>query len=124
MSRSEISQRLSSRVNRVDTRCETSAGGPLPFAGLPQACSLQPEWRRCGKPNCRCVRGLLHSPYWYLRWRECGRQRRQYVPRERVDAMQVALEQRRRLRPPAWALRQTLAELRHLEKEIHDARHD
>jgi hypothetical protein len=87
---------------------------PVPLAGLPQTGSLQREWRRCGKQRCRCARGILHGPYWYLRWRERGRQRRQYVPRERRDAMHVALEERRRLRPPVWSLRQSLTELRRL----------
>jgi hypothetical protein len=76
--------------------------------------------RRCGKHSCRCARGILHGPYWYLRWREHGRQRRQYVPRERRDAIHVALEERRRLRPPVWSLRQNLTELRRLAKEIQD----
>ena len=97
---------------------------PMPFDDLPQVCSLQREWRRCGKPSCRCLRGMLHGPYWYLRWREGGRQRRRYVRLERVEAMRVAVEERRRLRPSVWSLRQTLVELRHLEKEMHDARHD
>jgi CheY-like chemotaxis protein len=47
---------------------------------------------------------MLDSPYWYLRWRDRGRQRRRYVPRKQVDATRAALEQRRRLRPPAWSL--------------------
>jgi hypothetical protein len=97
---------------------------PMMFAGLPPTGSLQREWRRCGKRRCRCTRGMPHGPYWYLRWRERGRQRRQYVPRERVDAIRVVLEQRRRLRPPVWSLRQALADLRQLTKEIHDGRHD
>jgi hypothetical protein len=96
----------------------------MTFAGLPPTGSLQREWRRCGKPRCRCARGMLHGPYWYLRWREGGRQRRRYVPRARVDATRVAIEQRRRLRPPAWSLRQTLAELRQLAKEVYDAGQD
>ena len=91
---------------------------PMPFDDLPQICSLQREWRGCGKPSCRCARGILHGPYWYLRWRERGRQRRRYVRLERVDAMRVAVEECRRLRPPVWSVRQTLAELRHLAKEI------
>jgi Family of unknown function (DUF6788) len=94
---------------------------PAPLTALPQTGSLQRERRRCGKQRCRCARGILHGPYWYLRWRERGRQRRQYVPRERRDAMHVALEERRRLRPPVWSLRQSLTELRRLAKEIHDA---
>ena len=49
---------------------QMNSGGLLPKTG-----SLQPEWRRCGKPRCRCASGPLHGPYWYLRWREGGRLR-------------------------------------------------
>ena len=94
------------------------------FGGRPMTGSLQREWRRCGKANCHCALGTWHGPYWYRRWREDGRQRRQYVPRERVNAMQEALEQGRRRRPPAWALRQELAELRQLTQEMSDDEHD
>ena len=45
------------------------------------------ELVRCGKPNCRCTRGLRHGPYWYLRYEEwdaeahVDRYRREYVPK-------------------------------------------
>ena len=97
---------------------QMNSGGLLPKIG-----SLQAEWRRCGKPRCRCARGPLHGPYWYLRWREGGRQRRQYVPWEQVNAMRAAIAQRRRLRPPTWSLRQELAELRRLAQEVRDDEH-
>jgi len=35
--------------------------------------------------------------------------------------MHLLIEERRRLRPPVWSLRQSLTELRRLAKEIHDA---
>ena len=44
----------------------------------------------CGKPSCRCARGLRHGPYWYLRYEEydraadATRYRREYVPRSEV----------------------------------------
>src|SRR5712691_4769751 len=91
---------------------------------LPKTGSLQAEWRRCGKPGCRCTRGTPHGPYWYLRWREGGRQRRRYVSREQVNAMREVIERRRRLRPPAWSLRQELAGLRRLAQEVCDDAHD
>jgi transposase len=28
--------------------------------------SLVEQGRRCGKAGCRCTRGELHGPYWYL----------------------------------------------------------
>ena len=96
-----------------------NSGGLLPKTG-----SLQAEWRRCGKPRCRCASGTLHGPYWYLRWREGARQRRRYVPREQVNAIREAIEQRRRLRPPAWFLQQELAGLRRLAQEVRNDEHD
>jgi hypothetical protein len=41
-----------------------------------------------------------------------------------VDATRAAIEQRRRLHPPAWSLRQTLAELRQIAKEVQHVGHD
>ena len=80
--------------------------------------SLQPEWKRCGNPSCRCARGYLHGPYWYRRWREDGKQRKQYLPRDRVTEELLVIEARRRDRPSTWSTRQLLAELKQLEKEI------
>jgi hypothetical protein len=40
---------------------------PVPFDDLPQVCSLQREWRGCGKPSCRCAGGILHGPRGRLR---------------------------------------------------------
>jgi hypothetical protein len=96
----------------------------MTVAGLPQPVSLQREWRRCGTPTCRCASGRLHGPYWYLRWRDRGRQRRHYVSSQRVDATRAAIEQRQRLRPPAWSLRHTLAELRQITKEVQHVGHN
>ena len=98
---------------------EVRRGRQLNFGGsLPKTASLQEEWRRCGRATCRCRQGPPHGPYLYLRWREGARQRRRYVPREQVPAIREALEQHRRLRPPAWSLRQELAELRRLTQEV------
>lgn len=103
----------------AQSRRPMNSGGLLPKTG-----SLQEEWRRCGKPGCRCTSGALHGPYWYLRWREGGRQRRRYVSRAQGNATREAIEQRRRLRPPTWALRQELAELHRLAQEVRDDGHD
>jgi hypothetical protein len=42
--------------------------------------SLHLEYKRCGKPTCRCCRGLLHGPYAYLHRRDRGSQKKTYVP--------------------------------------------
>ena len=78
---------------------------------------------RCGKPSCRCARGELHGPYLYRRWREGGRQRRQYVGQCDAQRVEAALAEWRRLHPPAYAMRQELAALRRLLREL-DARED
>jgi hypothetical protein len=53
--------------------------------------SLHLEFRRCGRQNCRCQRGLLHGPYAYRHWREGGQQRKKYVPMSRLGEV-VLLE--------------------------------
>lgn len=52
--------------------------------------SLHLEFKKCGRPNCRCGRGLLHGPYVYRHRRENGRQKKEYVPMRRLS--EVALE--------------------------------
>ena len=52
---------------------------------------------RCGKPGCRCSRGLGHTAY-YRFWREGGRQRKRYVKRADLDAVRAACEARRQAR--------------------------
>jgi hypothetical protein len=54
--------------------------------------------------NAAAPAGCSTAPIGTLPWRDRGRQRRRYVPRKPVDATRAALEQRRRLRPPAWSL--------------------
>lgn len=76
--------------------------------------SLHAELKRCGSPTCRCARGELHGPYWSHRWREGGRQRRQYVKEQDAQQVRVRLAEWSRLHPPAWRMRQELAELRRL----------
>ena len=92
-------------------------GGSSPKTG-PLPGSLRLEWRRCGKPSCRCARGERHGPYAYRYWSEGGRRRKRYVPRAQVAAVLAGLARWRALHPPAWAMRQELATLRRLEKEV------
>ena len=80
--------------------------------------SLQPELTRCGTPSCPCARGALHGPYWSLCWREGTRQRRHYVRPADLERVRAALAEWRRLHPPAYAMRQQLAELRRLLREF------
>src|SRR5215831_8251092 len=60
--------------------------------------SLQSQHRSCGKEGCRCTRGELHGPYFYLAVRAgCPlRNRLVYVSAELADKVQrrVAVSQR------------------------------
>jgi hypothetical protein len=49
---------------------------------------VQVEFRRRGKPACRCARGALHGPYFRHYWRVQGRRVRRYV--RLADAERVA----------------------------------
>ncbi len=62
---------------------KTDALSPLPG-------SLHLEYRRCGRSNCRCRAGYSHGPYTVRRWREGGRQRKQYVPASKVAGALLA----------------------------------
>ena len=93
------------------------SGGSSPKT-VPLPGSLHWERRRCGKPACRCARGDGHGPYAYRYWYEAGRRRKQYVPRGRVPEVAAGLARWRELHPPAWTMRQLLAELRRMEQEV------
>ncbi len=63
--------------------------------GLP-GCVIA-QYRRCGRPNCRCASGSQHGPYFFHYWRAGGTARKRYVAR--LDAPRVAaLCDRRRAR--------------------------
>lgn len=51
------------------------------------------ERKRCGKPSCRCASRRqedLHGPYFYRYFRQNGRLRKEYVPKDRVDQVREA----------------------------------
>jgi hypothetical protein len=50
----------------------------------------------CGKPGCRCQRGQKHGPLYYLYWKEQGRSRSLYVPREKVAELRSQIQSYRR----------------------------
>ena len=103
------------RATRASLTPET--GRPLPKIE-PLRGSLQPTLNHCGKPVCRCTQGVLHGPYWSLRWREDGRQRRRYVRPADIEQVRASLAEWRRLHPRARSMRDVLAELRRLLRDI------
>jgi len=77
------------RVDGLPARKRTKA---LPKDGRG---SLAAQYVRCGTPGCRCLRGELHGPYFYLFWREGGRLRKRYLRADEVDAVRAACDERR-----------------------------
>ncbi len=81
------------------------------------------EHKRCGKPSCRCARGDLHGPYFYLFRRTGGRLHRTYLRPAQVEAARAAcaewrqfqillLRQRRETMGLFRQMRQMLRELK------------
>ncbi len=58
--------------------------------------SLVEQYVTCGKPRCRCTRGQKHGPLYYLYWKEQGRSRSLYIPREKVSELRRQIQNYRR----------------------------
>ena len=92
-------------------------GGFLPkHVRLPG--SMHVAFIRCGRPWCRCRNGERHGPYWYLYWDDGQRPRKTYIPVGNVEQVRAAIAVWREQHPPAWAVRQELAAIRRLWKEL------
>ena len=79
--------------------------------------SLHLEWVTCGAPGCHCTRGVCHGPYVYRRWYENGKQRKAYVRKADVHAVQDAIHTWHKSHPPAWTMRRRLTDIRRLMQE-------
>jgi hypothetical protein len=81
--------------------------------------SLVKQYVVCGKSGCRCQRGEKHGPLHYLYWKEQGRSRSLYIPREKVAELHGQIQNYRRLQKElARAVRHQLREWQHrLQKE-------
>jgi hypothetical protein len=58
--------------------------------------SLVEQYVTCGKPTCRCAKGAKHGPLYYLYWKEQGRSRSLYVPRDQVKELRSHISNYRR----------------------------
>jgi len=74
--------------------------------------SLHLDWITCGKPTCRCARGMLHGPYVYRHWRHRGKQRKVYVPMADLPRILAEMERQRELVPRPSRVKRELKELR------------
>ncbi len=73
--------------------------------------SLVPMYKACNKGDCKCTRGQLHGPFWYLSWSEAGRTRMYFVKAAGRPRVQTAATRYRR-----W--RQGRAQLVKLQQQI------
>jgi hypothetical protein len=58
--------------------------------------SLQEQWVRCGKANCKCSRGQLHGPYFYLFVSMSDGLWKSYVRRSDLPAVRAVIAERKR----------------------------
>jgi hypothetical protein len=58
--------------------------------------SLQQQWVRCGKANCKCSHGQLHGPYFYLFVSMSDGLWKSYVRRADVPLIRTAIAERKR----------------------------
>jgi hypothetical protein len=81
--------------------------------------SLVEQYVTCGKPRCRCTRGQKHGPLYYLYWKEQGRSRSLYVPREKVSELRRQIRNYRRFQAELtrWLRRQLQDWQRTMEEE-------
>ncbi len=85
---------------------------PLPKMMDPLLGVVCVQWRRCGRPSCRCARGQPHGPYYYRFWREGGRLKKAYVRRTDVEEVRSRCQARRLTRASVaagWEQWRTLA---------------
>ncbi len=74
--------------------------------------SVQIEWKRCGRPRCRCAKGKhLHGPYYYLRCRVNGKQRRTYIRKKDLEKTLLAVELYRSERPSISSIKASLKQM-------------
>ncbi len=70
---------------------------------------VRAETIKCGKANCRCMRGELHGPYFYhFTWSD-GRRSKFYVKRADVESVRAACEAYRSLQRTLLAGRRRYA---------------
>jgi len=87
-----------------------------PLAMVPYA--LIEHYGECGKKVCRCHQGQLHGPYWYLSQHWGGKTRNIYVPKEKVEKIQVLADRYKQYEGKLTQLRAIHKETMDLLKQI------
>lgn len=82
---------------------------------------------RCGKPNCKCMRGQLHGAYYYHFVRVGGRLMKRYLKPDEVEAVKAACQARREderakrieMRQAHQSIRESSAILRRIQQSLY-----
>lgn len=77
---------------RVRTKTKNQSLQPKMLDGYVRA-----ERVKCGKANCKCLRGELHGVYFYRYTWDEGRRRKSYVKRSEVEQVRAACAEYRKL---------------------------
>jgi hypothetical protein len=56
--------------------------------------SIVEDWKRCGRPSCKCAQGELHGPYLVRVWYEGGKRRKAYVKASDAPRVRASIELR------------------------------
>lgn len=59
--------------------------------------NLLERYTTCIRPTCKCHRGELHGPRYYLTSTENGKQKQRYIPVRHVEQVKRGAEQRRQI---------------------------
>jgi hypothetical protein len=54
---------------------------------LPKIFSICKQYRKCGKPGCKCNDGALHGPYFFYFYRVDGKLKKKYI--RKADAAEL-----------------------------------
>jgi hypothetical protein len=98
-------RKLSALNNERTTHMFSLLQGKPMVHGLPHS-----VFRKCGKPNCKCVRGRLHGPYPAISVNKEGKQKMVMV--KKTDSAVVKKSKRYRY------YQRTLARIRKINREI------
>ncbi len=80
-------------LGRIEARVSVKTKNQNPVTKISAILSghIQQRRVRCGKANCKCARGSLHTAYYHA-WDTDGVRYRQYVRRIDVEAVRAACE--------------------------------
>ena len=78
---------------------------------LPKKMAICIQYRKCGKPGCRCNAGALHGPYFFYFYREDGKLKKSYIRKAEAKALWEHYSRWRQIQKQRAADRREFTEL-------------